>query len=265
MMKRFNELAPTNTLASSYEILNEEFPEITKIRGMGSAAKLITLNDELLDSVREKISRAMRLFSDYPNMVPRVAAGLTGISQDSAKSIYKALLNDENRTPRPVPTAIRASSPMPADWDYMTYGERQDWLSSDEAKQRMGARARGFAAQRNAEDIESSGSMDGPYGAIASALKKANLDKDIYGTNSSDENGVSPTFSWRGLKDSDLIRTGFLSTSKFIESIPNLQTLNDENFAVFLNTSPAIAQKLRSGKFNPSLDFRQLVRNEASV
>jgi ADP-ribose pyrophosphatase YjhB (NUDIX family)/transposase len=254
MMKRFNELAPTNTLASSYEILNEEFPEITKIRGMGSAAKLITLNDELLDSVREKISRAMRLFSDYPNMVPRVAAGLTGISQDSAKSIYKALLNDENRTPRPVPTAIRASSPMPADWDYMTYGERQDWLSSDEAKQRMGARARGFAAQRNAEDIESSGSMDGPYGAIASALKKANLDKDIYGTNSSDENGVSPTFSWRGLKDSDLIRTGFLSTSKFIESIPNLQTLNDENFAVFLNTSPAIAQKLRSGKFNLSFN-----------
>lgn len=254
MIKRFNELTPTNTLASSYEILNEEFPDILKIRGMGSSAKLIALNDELLDSVKEKISRTMRLFSDYPNLLPRVAAGLTGISQDSAKSIYMALLNDENSTLRPVRTAPQANSPMPADWDYMTYGERQDWLSSDDAKQGMGEQARNFALKKNAEDIESTGSMDGPYGAIASALKKANLDKNIYGTNSSDENGVSPIFSSRGIKDSDLIRTGFLSTSKFIESIPNSQNLSDENFAVFLNTSPAIARKLRDGKFNLSVN-----------
>ena len=254
MINRFNELTPTYTLASSYKILNEEFPEILKIRGMGSAAKLITLNDELLDSVKEKISRAMRLFSDYPNMTPRVAAGLTGLHQDSAKSIYMALLNDENRTPRPKRNTPEVYSPLPTDWAYMTYGERQDWLSSDEAKQRLGEQARNFALKRNAEDIESAGSMDGPYGAIASALKKANLDKNIYGTNSSDENGVSPIFSWRGLKDSDLIRTGFLSTSKLIESIPNLQTINDENFAVFLNTSPAVAKKLRGGKFNLSIN-----------
>lgn len=254
MQQRFNELMPTNTLASAYAILNEEFPEITKTRGMGSANKLVALNDENLGSVKEKMAQAIKLFTDYPNMSPRVAAGLTGLHQDSAKSIYMALVNDGNRPSRPERRAPQNYSALPNDWGYMTYGERQDWLSSDEAKQRMGEQARNFALRQNAEDIESSGSMDGPYGAMAAALKKADLDKNIYGTNSSDENGVSPIFAWKGVKDSDLIRTGFLSTSKFIEAIPNLQSISDENFAVFLNTSPAVAKKLRGGKFNLSVN-----------
>jgi ADP-ribose pyrophosphatase YjhB (NUDIX family) len=254
MQNRFNDLIKNNTLAESYALLNEEFPEMTKVRGMGSAGKLIAINDELMEEVKTKIARAMRLFDDYPNMSARVASALTGIHQDSAKSIYMAVMNDGNRPPRSNRNAKQVYSALPGDWDYMTYGERQDWLSSDEAKERMGEQARTFALQRNAEDIESSGSMDGPYGAMASALKKANLDKNIYGTNSTDENGVSPIFAWKGIKDSDLIRTGFLSTSKFVESFPNLQNVSDENLAVFLNTSPAIAKKLRSGKFNLSLN-----------
>ena len=254
MQQRFNELIPNNTLASTYKILNEEFPDITNTRGMGSSSKLITFDDDRIGSVKDKIAKAMRLFSDYPNITPRVVAGLTGLHQDSAKSIYTALLNDGDMPQRPRRTEPQIYSPMPNDWDYMTYGERQDWLNSDEAKQRMGEQARNFALRQNAEDIESSGSMDGPYGAMAAALKKANLDKNIYGTSSSDENGVSPIFSWRGIKDSDLIRTGFLSTSKFVEAIPTSQNISDENFAVFLNTSPAIARKLRGGKFNLSVN-----------
>jgi transposase len=254
MQQRFNELIPNNTLASTYKILNEEFPDITNTRGMGSSSKLITFDDDRIGSVKDKIAKAMRLFADYPNITPRVVAGLTGLHQDSAKSIYTALLNDGGMPQRPRRTEPQIYSPMPNDWDYMTYGERQDWLNSDEARQRMGEQARNFALRQNAEDIESSGSMDGPYGAMAAALKKANLDKNIYGTNSSDENGVSPIFAWRGIKDSDLIRTGFLSTSKFVEAIPTSQNISDENFAVFLNTSPAISRKLRGGKFNLSVN-----------
>jgi len=247
-------------------IISEKIPELGEL-GITIEAILDTPEHIALASL-DNIELALRHIAKsnantlYVSDQIERAARSAGIPTSSINSLRKFSAEIE-QTKRY--GGLRFDALTPDDWRFMTYGEQLDWLDSDMGKTAIPEEMRQFQKLQLNEMAEAYGSLDGPYGATASALRRSNISEAIFGMNSVTPTGESPIFSWVGLKDSDLVRSGKFPTKSIFEKYGSLGILNDVALAAFFNTQPGVIKKLRSGKFGLSTAAASRVANALGV
>jgi len=245
IMKTSNLLRMAQSYASSLSgaygrnsvlrMTNNRFPELRNFGPLFLESIFASPSDASLRKLNSAISlnKLMRFNS-------RAAAAAFGVSDDVAQVI------SASAAPRTRPTEL--SNPLPHDWNFMTFRDRQSWLGSEEAFNSLGRAGVNDELSKLQSQIEDFGSMDGPYPALARIITGNATSTGAFGRQLITADGRSPIFSSVGFARGDMVRNGRNQISALVDAVPGISQMSDRALSRFLGAPyDVIAEFRRDG------------------
>lgn len=243
-------LSSAYTDASIRRMTVNRFPEIAQLspeyskfiiaRNDGFANAERTLNDAI------SINKLMKVN-------PKAVSLAFGVSEDVGRFISESSVATNPMTEK--------RSVLPFDWNFMTFRDRQSWLSSEGAIDSLGRIGVNEELGILQRQIEEFGSLDGPYPALARIISGNKTTSGVFGRELVSADGISPVFASRGFAQSDLSVGGTNKFSRLVEAVPGIDRMSDRALSRFLNSPYEVINKLRSSEMGISSDSSERLAN----
>jgi len=217
---------------SVLRMTNNRFPEL---RNFGSLF-LESIFASPSDASSRKLNSAISL-NKLMRFNSRAAAAAFGVSDDVAQVI------SASAAPRTRPTEL--SNPLPHDWNFMTFRDRQSWLGSEEAFNSLGRAGVNDELSKLQSQIEDFGSMDGPYPALARIITGNATGTGAFGRQLITADGRSPIFSSVGFGRGDMVRNGRNQISALMGAVPGISQMSDRALSRFLGAPYDVVAEFR--------------------
>lgn len=204
------------------------------------------------DDAMRKLNSAISV-NNLMRLNPRSVPVAFGVSDDVAQLISASV------PPRRIPSDMR--NPLPFDWNFMTFRDRQNWLGSEQAFNSLGRIGVNDELAKLQRQIEDFGSMDGPYPALARMISGNDITTGAFGRQLITANGRSPMYASRGLDRADLVRNGQNQIAALATVVPGILEMSDRALGRFLNAPlEVVAEFRRDGAAVASAEAERLAR-----
>lgn len=210
------------------------FPEL---ESLGSVyLDSIFVNDDAIGEANRKLESAISL-NRMIGLSPSTISSAFGVSDDVAQLISVAG-RDKSSLPD-------LRQPLPHDWNFMTFRDRQLWLGSEEAFNSLGRMGVNDELAKLQREIEDFGSMDGPYPALARVISGNDTSTGAFGRQLIGKDGTSPLYASRGLSQADLVNGGTYQFASLVRAVPGIEQMSDRAMSRFLNAPYEVISNLR--------------------
>ena len=227
-------LSATYSERSVRRMTANRFPEL---ENLGSVyLDSIFVNDDAVGEANAKLESAI-LLNSMIGLGPSTISSAFGVSEDVAQLISAA-----GRDKSPLPDLRQ---PLPHDWNFMTFRDRQLWLGSEEAFNSLGRMGVNDELAKLQREIEDFGSMDGPYPALARVISGNDTSMGTFGRQLIGRDGMSPLYASRGLSQADLVNGGTYQFASLVEAVPGIEQMSDRAMSRFLNAPYDVISNLR--------------------
>jgi len=204
------------------------------------------------DRATQKLNSAISL-NNLMRLNPRSIPVAFGVSDDVAQLI------SASAPPRRILSDMH--NPLPFDWNFMTFRDRQTWLGSEEAFNSLGRMGVNDELSKLQKQIEDFGSMDGPYPALARMISGNDTTTGAFGGQLITANGRSPIYASRGLERADMVRNGQNQISALASVVPGISQMSDRALSRFLGAPlEVIAEFRRDGAAVSPTEAERLAR-----
>jgi len=204
------------------------------------------------DNAMRKLNSAISV-NNLMRLSPRSVPVAFGVSDDVAQLISASV------PPRRIPSDMR--NPLPFDWNFMTFRDRQNWLGSEQAFNSLGRIGVNDELAKLQRQIEDFGSMDGPYPALARMISGNDIITGAFGRQLITADGRSPMYASRGLDRADLVRNGQNQIAALVTVVPGILEMSDRALGRFLNAPLEVVSEFRrDGAAVTSAEAERLAR-----
>lgn len=236
--------------SSVRRMTTNRFPELQNL-GKPYVDSVFVSASSANDQMR-KLESAISL-NNLMRINPRAISAAFSVSEDVAQLISASAV------PR---TALAdLSNPLPHDWNFMTFRDRQIWLGSEEAFNSLGRMGVNDELSKLQRQIEDFGSMDGPYPALARVISGNDTTTGAFGRQLITVDGRSPMYAARGMTRSDLVRNGQNQISSLVAAVPGIEMMSDRALSRFLGAPyDVVAEFRREGTSVSPTEAERLAR-----